>query len=187
MKERMRRRVLGAMVLASLMVIFLPGLLEHPRLHQQQLVSIEDIPPQAAAITTTPSLLPNPDVEPLIPPLSNNPEPPPATEVAKVETVPPVVENSTSEVQLQPQTPIQENTPSWVVQVASFKAKDMADRLQKNLADKGFNAYVEQKKSRARHKVYVGPFAEQTQANEKAAAIKQQLNLSCLVRRYPVN
>lgn len=75
---------------------------------------------------------------------------------------------------------------SYVVQVASFSSPDDAGVLQARLAKKGLEAYVQQANLGSKgtwYRVFVGPLASATAAQQVAARIKAEEKVSPLVRK----
>jgi DedD protein len=75
---------------------------------------------------------------------------------------------------------------SYVVQVASFGSPDDAGVLQARLAKKGMEAYVQQANLGSKgiwYRVFVGPLASSTAAQQVAARLKAEEKLSPLVRK----
>jgi cell division septation protein DedD len=73
-----------------------------------------------------------------------------------------------------------------VVQVASFGHPDDAGVLQARLAKKGLEAYVQQANLGSKgiwYRVFVGPLASSTAAQQVAARLKAEEKLSPLVRK----
>lgn len=175
MKERMKRRLVGALVLSALAVIFLPELLQNPKDYTQS-ASVSAIPPRPVTVQPTPALLPTTNNEPLITPL------PPRQEVA------PIPAASTEPTVSSPPIPakVVDNT-AWVIQVASYTSQNKATRLQNDLRKKGFTAFIvsSQDDDQPVQLVEVGPELEQNKAESMAAEIKQKFHLQTTVVRYP--
>ncbi|MBE0596726.1 MAG: SPOR domain-containing protein [Desulfuromonadales bacterium] len=75
---------------------------------------------------------------------------------------------------------------SWMVQTASFRASGEARKLQEKLQGKGYVVLVQQADLGEKgtwYRVVVGPFASQSAADQAAARLKSEENLTALVRR----
>jgi len=181
-EERLKRRLVGAVVLVSLAVIFLPMLLEQEQMGEVRIES-SNIPPRPADKQQfQSSVLPVPDDEPLIKPLSDVPD------------REPVGSSSTqmNELTSEPDEPTESEQPrtglsAWVVQVASLSKKESADELEAELRTKGFTAFVEPVsiKGRNLYRVRVGPELDRKRAEKMAEGIRKAVDLKGQVVRYP--
>ena len=167
----MKRRLVGAVVLVSLAVIFLPMLLEETDRGEISIAET-NIPPRPEPPQRFQSSVdPLPDDEPLIPGFRS-------TRAPEKERTPPVVgARPTPRVGLS----------AWVVQVASLSKPEGADRLQEDLRRKGYSAFIEQVEVKGKnlYRVRVGPEIDQTRAQATAAEIQREFELEGQVIRYP--
>jgi cell division septation protein DedD len=71
----------------------------------------------------------------------------------------------------------------WTVQVAAFKGRDPAERLQRQMASAGFDAYVTEKggEGQAQFRVRVGSFKTREEAVRLAERIKAERSLAGFV------
>lgn len=159
----MKHRLVGAVVLASVAVIFLPELLDSPKDYTAPRRVTPIPPPPMMSQNTTSKLPPPSDNEPLIPPL-----PPPSVE---------------PEVQAEIATELS----AWVIQLETFTTKKKAERLQDNLRKKGFPAFIETQSSKKAtiYQVRVGPELNQAQAVSVANEIAKKFNITGQVEPYP--
>jgi DedD protein len=173
--EGLKRRLIGATVLVSLAVIFLPMLLEDKPVVDTTLDE-SNIPPRPEGNFSSRvlpleseslSTLPEPDSseqvadsqveavaqqEPpgLFEPEVGQKEP---TPVETARETPAVPEDTPKEARSEPVKPAEistapklaEGVPAWVVQVGSFSKRDNADRVSNELKEKSFQAFVEEK------------------------------------------
>lgn len=73
---------------------------------------------------------------------------------------------------------------SWIVQLGSFGQQQNADRLVKNLKEKGFAAYTRKttgSSGRVIYKVVVGPSVAKDRAQKLASQLQTKMNLTGLV------
>ena len=70
------------------------------------------------------------------------------------------------------QAPKLVSTPSWVVQVGSFENISRARRLEEKLRAKGHRVYVERPNASGLHRVRVGPYSTQAEAQRAQAALR---------------
>jgi len=205
--RQIKQRLVGAAVLVSLVVIFVPMLVEdepvlEPGIHGS------NIPPRPPELDDFPSgVLPRPDQElgPEPPAVSQESPPPPdepASEpLSVVQALPAEPEaNQASEPAAKPHAEPKPAAPApvkprvgisaWAVQVASFERRDNAVRLVERLrADNqdGFMEEVEIGKA-TWYRVRVGPELDRKKADRMLARIKQTLGAegrSATVVRYP--
>lgn len=181
--KNLKQRMVGALVLVALAVIFLPMLFSRPDDVRQVVV---DAPPMPA----TPVMVPT-DLEPVVVP---EPEPLPEDPLTSSESMPsgsqtasiqatdqPVVTTppeKTSEVRLDANTlPV-----TWSVQLASLASKSSAEALQQKLRSKGYNAYV--RSFEGKNRVLVGPVVERAEAERLRDQLGRQQNLNGFVVRF---
>jgi DedD protein len=178
--ERLKRRLVGAFVLVSLAVIFLPMLLERPEGPEVRIDKSNLPPPPAPAGGFQSNVMPLPDDEPLIPPARAVAPPPAPATVAESEEEPVA---GAPERKPEPRTGIS----AWVVQVASLSNKANADRLEADLRAKGHTAFLEQISvgGRTLFRVRVGPEVDRARAQRTAEKILEQFKLKGQVIRYP--
>lgn len=201
-----KQRMIGALVLIALAVIFLPMLFTRQDETRQVQVSVPAAPqaPATPQVKVEPVPVPEPQVlpqEPLqeeaevvqqqAPSMPIQPAPAvAATPAAKkpVETVqpsapvaaakvPPVAKADTSS-RIDPNgLPV-----SWSVQLASLSNRAGADNLQKSLRAQGYNAYV--RSADGKNRVFVGPLVERAEAERLRDVINRQQKLKGFVVRF---
>ena len=207
LKKRARRRLVGAVALVLLIVVFLPMILDsEPKpLNQDVTITIPPIPkPEsmqqnpAPAIASTPAPPSPPRVVGMpapAPALQSDPAPP------SVEAKPDVSNNAPAKPAAKPAPkPVQkhETKPApashaageedFVVQLGAFSNAANAKALQKKLQDNKFKAYTEIVKNAGgdRMRVRVGPYPTR-EAAEKARnrleAMKLIIGEAAVVRR----
>lgn len=171
MRRRTRQRLVGALALVVLAVVFLPELLENPKYYTKSL-TVTGIPPSPMV---EPLITP-----PLLPTFNNQPFVVPLSQLKADNANPSVVAAATI-------TPTQPSLTAWAVEVASFTTQKRAERLQNDLRKNGFAAFIEAGKisGRAVQLVKVGPELEQSKAKEIVINLKKILRLNGQVVRHP--
>ena len=197
-----KQRMVGALVLVALAVIFLPMLFSRQDEQRQIQVDAPTAPemPVMAPVQVEPVAVPEPQV--------NAEEPAPAVQevvaapvaapapVAPVVAKPPVVAPKPPAVtpaQTVAQAPSKLDTTqkrvdpdglpiSWSVQLVSLSNRASADNLQKTLRNQGYNAYV--RSSGGMNRVFVGPLLERAEADRLRDLLGKQQNLKGFVVRF---
>lgn len=172
-KDQLKRRMVGAMVLVSLAVIFVPMLLDK-RITDDQVGAV----------------IPKRDTGPFDERLASQaPEPieraEPAAEAFDPNRLPPTAAGVPGPGSSDP-APV--TAPSaWVVQVGSFSQQDNASGVAAKLRAAGFDTVVEPVtlEGQTLYRVQVGPVIEEAGAEALRASIKDKLQLDGKVRRHP--
>lgn len=165
---RLKQRIVGALVLLALAVIFLPMILNGE--NQQRYVQVD--PPPMPEIEAVPVVVDEP-------PLVANSE-----DEWEIEPEPAVVMPSPV-IAPEPQPPRldAQNLPvSWSVQVASLSSVENAQNLQNSLRSQGYSAYV--RHVQGMHRVFVGPFIERQEAERIKQGLSQRQRLDGFVVRF---
>ncbi|MDX1297647.1 MAG: SPOR domain-containing protein [Pseudomonas sp.] len=190
----LKQRMVGALVLLALAVIFLPMLLSREDESQRVQVDAPAMPvaPVAPEVELQPVVVPQPQLlpdepigadatqslEPVDTPVVEPPAPPvvPAPPVAapKPAVVPPQVASSKLDVNSLP--------ISWSVQLASLSSGDGAQKLQKTLRSQGYNAYI--RTFDGMNRVFVGPLIERAEADRLRDQLNRQHKLNGFVVRF---
>lgn len=196
------QRIVGALVLVALAVIFVPMLFNREDAGRQVAVDAPEMPdaPAVPVIETQPVEVPEPEVEPFpeefeiieegpqtaqpespVAPIEPAPvltEPEPASEPAPAQ-----VDNASTR-----QTPEEKrldtaNLPvSWSVQLASLSSRENAEKLQQTLRSQGYNAYI--RTADGMNRVFVGPLVERAEANRLRDQLQRQQKLDGFVVRF---
>lgn len=177
----LKQRIIGALVLVSLAVIFVPMMFDEP--HSERKTSIIQIPEEP----------PFPEVK--------MPEPE-ATELPayRIEEIDPVgVTDSAAEAPEPPATTgseaptrdaessVAEFTRSldgaWVVQLGSFGSEENARRLREKVREKGYSSHLQSiiRGDTELTRVFSGPFAEKAEAEKAKQALDKAFGLNSLV------
>ena len=201
MNERMKQRLVGAVVLVSLAVIFIPMLLdggdeggmpmfgsnipEQPDYHFEPLdIPLEPVEPIAAE---KPLLLEKPEPAPAAETKSEpEPEPEPessqqAAASAPEPAVPPAQEKKEASPPVASDTG--EEGVAWVVQVGSFSQSDNALALRDKLRGAGFTAFVEKLTvDGARvYRVRIGPELRREAAESQLNRLQREMKMEGIV------
>lgn len=196
LKKRARRRLVGAVALVIVVVIFLPMFLANkPKpLNQDIAINIPPVPaeqPASEGGTTAPPV-PLGASAPPAQPVAGMPQGEPAREPAPdaVDPVPKVVvKPATKPVQAKP-SPAEKSpaTEEFMVQLGAFSNGSNARALQKKLQDNKFKAHAELIKAPGgdRTRVRVGPYASREaaeKARERLKALKLVIGEATVVRQ----
>jgi len=167
MDDGIKQRLIGALVLVALMVIFLP-----------MLFSNGDLEP-AEVLVDIPKKPPIPTFE-----ISEPVKPSEQRQAEKAQPKP--KPQQTLQELVDKEVDVNKLPVSWALQVASFKERDNAEKLRDKLRKAGYKAYikyrldVEPKMIR----VLIGPVLERTEIDKIKAAIVRHHKLEGVVVRY---
>ncbi|NMZ08714.1 MULTISPECIES: SPOR domain-containing protein [Pseudomonas] len=204
-----KQRMVGALVLVALAVIFLPMLFS--RQDEQRQVTVE-----APAAPQVP-VMPQVQVEPVV-----VPEPQALPEEEPVPTDAEIAQQQAPTAPIQPSVPVVKPAPvvaakpaapapapkpvapqpaapgkpdvgqsridpnglpiSWSVQLASLSNRESAEALQKTLRSQGYNAYI--RTADGKNRVFVGPLIERAEADRLRDLLGRQQNLKGFVVRF---
>jgi len=192
----LKQRLVGAIVLVALGVIFVPMILEGP--NRTLVPEMEAFPEPEDQVTSLPlEAFPAPDAIPAEPDTSIvlTDSQPAAVPEAPAEPAQPLVE---PEPEPEPEPvaakPEPEKKPakseplgSWVVQMGSFSSEQNALRMRDRLRKSGFATQVEKATidGKSRFRVRVGPFLERADAERSRKQIQDKLTLKGRVLSYP--
>lgn len=206
-----KQRMVGALVLVALAVIFLPMLFSRQDEERQVVVEAPATPqaPAVAQVQVEPVVVPEPQA------LSEQ-EPVPADDGVVAQQAPsmpvqasvPVVKPAPAPtVAAKPAAPAPAPKPvapqpaapgkpdvgqsridpnglpiSWSIQVASLGNRDGAEALQKKLRSQGYNAYI--RSADGKNRVFIGPLIERAEADRLRDLLDRQQNLKGFVTRF---
>lgn len=192
MKDALKQRLVGAVVLAAIGVIFLPGFFKEQQGHQVETRTQIPTEPSSPHVTfETPQqqteISPAPEPETMF--LPPEPEPEPKTDVdgtspstASAESKP---ADTTDEV---PELPLgADGIPeAWVVQVASLSSKEAASKLRDELQAEGHKAYVRTVTTAngSVTRVFIGPKLDKEEALKVKAEVDKRLKVNAMVLRF---
>lgn len=184
---RLKQRLVGAVVLVALAVIFIPMLLSGGR-EMEMPVFGSNVPQRSTEIsniqhieiedTKAPS---NPVNPKRIPIAAGMPEPKVVKEKETTSIVDTIVALTKEE-----KKPLSKNNV-WAVQVGSFAKKENALGLKDKLRKKKIHAFVERimKNNKAVYRVRVGPEITQKKAQALKAKLKKEFKLSGIIVKHP--
>ncbi len=187
MDEGLKKRLIGATVLVSLVVIFVPMLLEKGPVVSTTIDETNIPPPPEGDFSSR--------VLPLEEPAPAAAEPPPAPETAPLGTIdrnePPAEPSAPkAEEEVQPTADLRVGLSAWVVQLGSFSSRENADRVAKDLQAKKFPAFVEPTEISGKQlfRVLVGPEIDHKRAEQMLSNLEpamKQWKLQGKLRSYP--
>lgn len=196
----LKQRVVGALVLLALAVIFLPMLFSREDEMRQVVVEapVMPKPPAMPSVEVQPTEVPEPQADDVDaapqPEVAPTPSAPIASAPAPVQPAQPVAlaPKPAAPVQQAAQAPAvpapaqrldASNLPvSWSVQLASLSNRARADELQKSLRSQGYNAYV--RSFDGMNRVFVGPVVERAEADRLRDQLGKQQKLNGFVVRF---
>ncbi|WP_448682054.1 SPOR domain-containing protein [Pseudomonas nicosulfuronedens] len=207
----LKQRVVGALVLLALAVIFLPMLFSREDDVRQVVVEapVMPKPPAMPTVEVQPTEVPEPqaeDADNAAPPAEAAPAQTPSAPIASLPAQPtqpkaPVPQPAApkpaapaqqpAQASAAPAAPVQQpaqrldsnNLPvSWSVQLASLSNRARADELQKSLRSQGYNAYV--RSFDGMNRVFVGPVVERAEADRLRDQLGKQQKLNGFVVRF---
>ncbi|AVO55275.1 SPOR domain-containing protein [Ectopseudomonas mendocina] len=193
----LKQRMVGALVLVALAVIFLPMLLSREDEMRRVVVDAPAMPqaPATAEIIVQPAEVVEPEelpqepvpveeVNPQIVEVPEQPKPtsPPVAEPSKPE--PAKTEQVATSAPAKPDNRLDANNLpiSWSVQLASLSSRVGAENLQKTLRSQGYNAYI--RTFDGMNRVFVGPLIERAEAERLRDQLNRQHKLSGFVVRF---
>jgi len=196
----LKQRMVGALVLVALAVIFLPMLLS--RENEMRRVVVDAPPmPQASApveIIVEPAEVIEPEVlpqEPVpveesqaqtveVPDMPESPVQTPVPVAPPSQSAPAKPEQPVVTAPAQPEGRLDANNLpiSWSVQLASLSSRSGAENLQKTLRSQGYNAYI--RTFDGMNRVFVGPLIERAEAERLRDQLNRQHKLSGFVVRF---
>lgn len=210
MREGAKKRLIGALVLVTLAVIFVPMWFEPES-------SLDTLPPIQESMSRAPGFAPNVQTEvflrpedsgvggldetrltvsePLALPAAGVAGPggaaattsrPAGTKADAGAARPPTATETTANAAVSPRG-ANDGMPSWVIQVASVATPEGAADLERKLRAGGFTAFVE--KATVNGKVYyrvrVGPELDRARAEQTAARLRERHKVNTLITNYP--
>jgi len=206
----MKQRMVGALVLVALAVIFLPMLFTREDEMRQVHVEAPQAPamPSLPEVKVEPVAVPEPQViaqEPQQPPVvvdeSTAPASTPSQPITPSPQTQPHVQPATPQapapkVEPKPAAPVAKPAApaapskidvnglpvSWSIQLASLSNRAGAEKLQQTLRSQGHNAYI--RSAGGMNRVYVGPLIERAEADRLRDQLDKQQKLKGIVVRF---
>ena len=206
-----KQRMVGALVLVALAVIFLPMLFSRQDEQRQVVVEAPAAPqvPVVPQVQVEPVVVPEPQALPEEEPVPSDadiaaqtaPSMPvqPSVPVVKPAPAPVVAAKPAAPapapkpVAPQPAAPGKPDVGqsridpnglpiSWSIQLASLANRESADALQKKLRAQGYNAYI--RSADGKNRVFIGPLIERAEADRLRDLLGRQQNLNGFVVRF---
>lgn len=184
-----KQRIVGALIIVSLAVIFLPMLFDEP--HQERERQTLEIPPEPDIPEVTVEKPSEPEVTETVQgtvPAPNQTEEGPDSDTSDL----PMADNGSAGVdkpepspepspEEQPDTRVLEG--AYLVQLGSFGSADNAKRLRDRARETGMDAYIEsfQRDGETLTRVFAGPFIDRSAAEDAKAELDQSFGLDTLV------
>ena len=192
----LKQRVVGALVLLALAIIFLPMLFTREDEMRQVVVEapVMPKPPAMPTVEVQPTEVPEPqaeDADNAVQPAEVVPAQTPSAPIASLpaQQVQPTQPKAPAQPAVtRPAAPAAQrldsnNLPvSWSVQLASLSSRARADELQKSLRSQGYNAYV--RSFDGMNRVFVGPVVERAEADRLRDQLGKQQKLNGFVVRF---
>jgi len=204
-----KQRMVGALVLVALAVIFLPMLFSRQD-EQRQVVVEAPASPQAPAVPQVqvePVVVPEPQAlpeeepvptdeglaAPQAPSMRVQPSVPAVKPAPAVAAKPAAPAPAPKPVAPQPAAPGKPDVGqsridpnglpiSWSIQLASLANRESAEALQKKLRSQGYNAYI--RSADGKNRVFIGPLIERAEADRLRDLLGRQQNLNGFVVRF---
>ena len=212
MNEVLKQRLVGALILVALGVVFWPiifvepgeqGGAEESRIPPRPLVEtapveapdiaglrpsreIEKVPEPAdrELLTLAPEAPPVAVSSTVSAPSTNKSEP--AAKPAPKPAPKPEPKKTRSEAPVKPALDDEGIPITWILRVASVSSAEKADQLRKDLLEMGHKAYAKKIRSNGKtlYRVYVGPKAEKARLQKIQGDIDARFGVSSLITRY---
>lgn len=190
MNDILKQRLVGALILVALGVVFWPIIFVQPA--DQVEIQARAMPPQPA-IATDPIAAPNQSGLRGSRELAARSEEAREKAAAKVSAaVPkpakPVASGKQARTEaLKPLEMDSDGVPlAWILQVVSVSSKDKADEIRRRLLDMNHKAYVKKviRKGKVLYRVYLGPKFERAKLEKLQSRINQEFSVTTMVVRY---
>jgi DedD protein len=189
--DQLKQRLVGAIVLVSLAVIFIPMIL--PGGGMGDSMNIRKAPPEPDYRFPPPKSAPKapPMSDPVIVPMGDTKPQPSASEKKvsskktsdhKKTVAKPVVSTADKKPNIKPG-----QVTAWIVQVGSFTSAPNAKSLRDKLRKMGYASFVEAVKSKQgmNYRVRVGPELTRTLADKLQKQLAEKAKLKGMVQSYP--
>lgn len=177
MDFRLKQRLVGAAVLVSLAVVFLPIVLDGPHGTATELDERPVPPKPSEFLSPAQPMAELGAIDPQPEPRRRDSVPAPRSERPSEASESRVPGGSASKKDLK----------AWAIQVGSFTSEKNAEKLQADLRAKGFPAFVEQASGDGSvvYRVRVGPELLRKRVDAMRAEIEDSFKLKTLVVHYP--
>jgi DedD protein len=187
-----KHRIIGAVVIVALTVIFVPWILGEPQPPAQSRVpEPNDVPEPAAEASTSENKVAITVVTPPVAGSANDVPPASVTlaQPAVAKEPPKVVESRPAAVATKPATTAKATTVTngWIVQVGTFSNTENASRVEQKLRSLGQPVKAERVNISGGKavRVRVGPFADKNVAVKAQDRIQKEMGIQVVVLSYP--
>ena len=198
-----KQRMVGALVLVALAVIFLPMLFSRQDEQRQVVVEAPAVPQVQVEPVVVPEPQALPEEEPVptdeglaapqAPSMRVQPSVPAVKPAPAVAAKPAAPAPAPKPVAPQPAAPGKPDVGqsridpnglpiSWSIQLASLANRESAEALQKKLRSQGYNAYI--RSADGKNRVFIGPLIERAEADRLRDLLGRQQNLNGFVVRF---
>lgn len=199
MNVQVKQRVVGAIVLVSLAVIFIPMLLPGGGSYSTAIrgSNVPPVPDYRFPPTPKPPAAPARAEAPVVPvdePVEGKPPTPEPVPSAPAVAKAPVKAPATPKPALHKPAPkVADAVPksgqsgAWIVQVGSFSSNDNAKALRDKLRKQGYTSFVEAVKGQKGmvYRVRVGPELTRKSAEQLNQRLSKEADIKGLVQSYP--
>lgn len=205
LERGLKQRIVGALVLIALAVIFLPMLFTREDESRQVVVEAPPRPqsPAMPSVEVQPTEVPElqPGEEDIAPEIVQEGSPAaagqPSQPIGGLPATPPATQaQAQAPAASPPQPPAAPPSPppaekrldanslpqSWSVQLASLSNRARAEELQKTLRSQGYNAYI--RSFDGMNRVFVGPVIQRAEADRLRDQLSKQQKLNGFVVRF---
>lgn len=203
--DGLKQRIIGALVLVSLAVIFVPMMFDEPHSERESTsIKIPEEPPfpevetPEADVPDTPAYRleessSNDQPETMQQPVVDEPIEEVSEAEAPEEPAPSVEQPEVSQPQAdEAEEPVKDEDEAeftrslegaWVVQLGSFGSADNARNLRNKVREKGYNSHLQQitRGDAELTRVFSGPFAEKAEAEKAKQVLDKSFGLNSLV------
>jgi len=188
MNQALKQRLVGAVVLVALAVIFLPAVFNGGR--HARVEAFKEVPPApaVAALVIEAPKRPQNNAGDQVTPASEmySMEPKPLSTVEKIQSV-----TKTTAVVGKPELNSKQHPNAWVLQVGVFSDKAKAEALKKTLLAKGYRAFTRSvahdKNSpdkKAVTRVMIGPEFEQSAISKLKLTVDKEFSVKSIVVKF---
>ncbi len=205
--DGLKQRIIGALVLVSLAVIFVPMMFDEPHSERESTsIKIPEEPPFPEVETPEPDVPETPayrleessgddPTETVQQPVVDEPIEEVSEAEAPKEPAPTVDQTEVSQPQpdeAEAEEPVRDEDEAeftrslegaWVVQLGSFGSADNARNLRNKVREKGYNSHLQQitRGDAQLTRVFSGPFAEKAEAEKAKQVLDKSFGLNSLV------
>lgn len=180
MNDGLKQRIIGALVLIALGIIFIPVIFDKERIVPVDRTT--QIPPEpdiAAIPLPEPPVAPRPKAKEIEQPLTGEfqieePEEAEKEEVVEQKNFPQTLSQTESKVS------------AWVLQVASYKDKTRAAALRDKLISQGQQAFIKELETGVgkRTRLYIGPTINKANLEKAKVDVDRRYGVDAIILRY---